>query len=103
MYDPNDRPSRAVRISPRLRLEWNIQKPVSDAVLADICFLAQQNKEFGIPDNPRIMEQAIYDRHPHWQQRWATMLAKYERQREVKDWVDMFPPTIDERGVESGE
>ncbi|BEJ05798.1 hypothetical protein CcaverHIS641_0303200 [Cutaneotrichosporon cavernicola] len=101
MDDPNERSSRATHIGPRLGLEWNLKKPVSDGVLLDICFLAQQNKEFFIPENPKKMELALYDRYPHWQQQWATMLSKYERQREVKEWLDLFPPTIAERTAEA--
>lgn len=103
MYDPNDASSLSIRISPRPRLHWNVEKPVSRTVLLDICFLAQQHGEFVLCENPHKMEAAIYDRFPHWQQRWATMLTKYEKQKEAKEWMDMIPPTIDERKTKSGE
>jgi hypothetical protein len=31
------------------------------------------------------------------------MLTKYEANREVKDWLDLFPPTIEEGKSESGK
>lgn len=102
MYD-NSEPSRSIRIRHRPRLEWNVERPVSRTVLLDICFLAQQHGDFVLCQNPEIMEAAIYDQFPHWQQRWATMLTRYKKQREVKEWLDMIPPTIKECKTKSGE
>lgn len=102
MYDPDDLPSRSIRISPRSRLDLSIRNPVSPTVLRDICFLAQQHGEFYLCESPNIMEVAIYDRYPNWQQRWAAMLTTFEKRREFKEWVDMVPPKLEERKAKSG-
>lgn len=85
---------------PPMRLTSKVSRPVSQAVIQDLCFLAHIQGRFVLCETSKKVEQRLYGREPCWEQRWAVILAGWEQRAEI-DWEDL--PVIPERKSKSRE
>lgn len=83
---------------PPKRLSTKALRPVSDAVLQDLMFLAYQAGELCLCETDRNLKARLYAREACWEQRYANMLAKWEQKTDL-EWEDMLPTNITTRSV----
>lgn len=77
---------------PPLRLSSKVPRPVSPEVVQDIAFMSYLNKSFALCGATKLIQKRLAAREPCWEKRWATMLAGWERSRDIQ-WEDLpvFP------------
>lgn len=77
---------------PPLKLKYNVSRPLSEDIVQDLMFLCYLHGDLYLCETPKHLIRHVYDRIPRWEQRWATMLAGWEKRAEM-DWEDALPET----------
>lgn len=73
---------------PPMRLSSRVPRPVSADIVQDICFMSYLNKTHFLCQTPKLILKRLAAREPCWEKQWATMLAGWERSRDLQ-WEDL--------------